>query len=161
MQTNFSEHQVLTQQKSVKWIFRIAFFVYLSGIVIGLAIDKSLFETFIVVCIVTLLLYILFRKLGMKTKVDSTELKVNHPFVGSFSIPITKIASTEKVSFNFPENRRSYHKKFGTLYRMYGSEGVFIKIQDSKPFFIGSQKADELQKVIQHKLKKHNVNEAD
>ncbi|GGE26276.1 hypothetical protein [Psychroflexus planctonicus] len=161
MQTNFSELQVLTQQKSVKWIFRIAFFVHLSGIVIGLAIDKSMFETFIVICIVTLLLYILFRKLGMKTKVDSTELKVNHPFVGSFTIPMSEIASTEKVSLNFPDNRRIYHKKFGTLYRMYGSEGVFIKIQDSKPFFIGSQKADELQKVIQHKLKKHNVNEAD
>lgn len=129
MDVHFTETQNLTQQKLVKWAFGFAFLVYLSGFAIGLAKDKSLFEAHLIIFMVTLLLYFLLQKLRMKTEVDSTELKVNHPFIGSFSIPINQIVSTEKINFNFPNNRRSYHKKFGTLYRMYGNNGLFIQLQ--------------------------------
>lgn len=161
MENYFTEQQALTHQTSVKWIFRINFFVYVVGIIIGFMLDRSLFQAFIVLFIFTLLLYLLLNKLVMKTSLTSTDLKLNHPFVGSFQIPIAEISSIELIRFSFPNNRRSFHKQLGTLYRIYGNEGILVKMKNRNTFFVGSQQVDVLAKEIQHKLKMKDTNQAD
>lgn len=148
-----TEFQAYTDQTYIKWYFRIAYFIYAIGIIIGLIINNYLSDFFLFIFVFTSFLFIILRKIKMKTQVDLTHLKINHPFMGKYKLPLAEIASIEKISFSFPNNRRTFHKKLGALYRMYGNEGVLVKTTNNTSFFLGSQQNKLHYKEIQQKLK--------
>jgi len=154
METTFLESQFLTNQKLVKLIFKTTFVAFVVGAIFGLIQDSSMFEIFTTFFLFTLALYVSFSKIGMKTKVDTTTLYIKHPFVGNMKVILSEIVSVEKTNFKFPPNRKSYHKKFGTLYRMYGNNGLLIKMKNKNSVYLGSQKVENLEDAIQSKLNK-------
>ena len=155
MKKTFVENQNLTEQKSIQRIFGLTFVSYAIGIVFGYYNNKSFYEAFIVLLFVSFGLYILLSKIKMTTKIDSKSLKINHPFLGRLNITISDIASIEQINFRFSNYRRSHHNKFGSLYRVYGKEGISIKTKNNFSFFLGSQKSVELYAFLNHEL---NIN---
>lgn len=142
---NFEEHQRIVHQTSIKWFFRASFAVCSIGIVIGLLKSKSILEVFAIVLMVQLLLYYVFYKQKMTTQLQPTQLTVNHPFIGKYMVDLNEISHVELIiKANIPDNRRTFHAKLGTLYRMYGASGVLVKTKSGLLFFIGSQLAEEL-----------------
>lgn len=159
---NFTEEQSLGYQKSIQWIFRISFVVYTIGIIVGWIKENLLLEVFLIVLAGTVVLYFVILKMKMKTIVTKNHLEINHPFVGNYTLPIVEIESIKLISdANIPSNRRTFHKNLGTLYRMYGNEGILVKMNSKNTFFVGSQQAEILEQQLQHKLKMQRTNQAD
>lgn len=152
MDNQFIEHQSIIHQTSVKWFFRISFAVYSIGIFGGLTYNKTILEVFVILLMVTLLLYYVFYIQKMTTQLHATQLSVNHPFIGKYTVDLNEINHVELIiKANIPDNRRTFHAKRGTLYRMYGTDGVGVKTKSGIKVFIGSQTAEELY----HKLSTH------
>lgn len=143
--TNFVEHQRITDQRFIRWSFRFAWIVYSFGIGVGIIKATSLMEAFVVIFILTLLLYYTLYKLKMTTEIRPSSLLINHPFIGEFSLTFKEIAKVELIkNAKIPNNRRIFHKKFGTMYKMYGYDGILVINSTGRKFFIGSQVAEEL-----------------
>lgn len=155
---DFVEYQSIVDQKSVKWIFRISFVIYFIGIIVGWFKERALSEAFLVILIGTAILYFIFLNMKMKTVITSKHLEINHPFIGRYLIPISKIELIDLITdANLPNNRRTFHSKLGTLYRMFGNEGLLIYTQSGTKFFLGSQRVELLNEKLSQCRKQFTI----
>lgn len=155
---DFIEYQSLVDQKSVKWIFRASFVVYTLGIILGILNEKTLAEAFLVLFAGTVVLYYILLKMNMKTVINTKYLEVNHPFIGRYQLSISEISTIELITkANIPNNRRTYHHKLGTLYRMFGNKGLLIQTQSGEKCFLGSQDVETLNEKLSECRKRFTI----
>lgn len=109
--------------------------------------DRSelIISSFIVLSVV-----LMFAFVKLKTSVDSKGIKVSMiPFV-SKSYAWSEVDNACVLKYNSVNGVGiRLFTKYGRVYRMKGNRGVFVELKNGNKFLIGTQKEEELAKVIE------------
>src|SRR5690554_6746134 len=91
---------------------------------------------------------------AVKTEINRETLSFRFvPFVKR-TIPWKDIESYKVINYGFVGGYGiRLTMKYGTVYNIKGNKGLFVKLKNGKTFIVGTQKPEELEKVIQE-LKK-------
>jgi len=91
----------------------------------------------------------MFLFMGLKTEIDKNEIRMNFfPFVKK-KIKWKEIKNAEIVNYGFVGYGIRLGSKYGTVYNMSGKNGLAIELQNGKKFVIGTQKENELNKIVE------------
>ena len=94
-------------------------------------------------------LVFLFLKLKLVTEIDSNGIQMQYiPFLKR-SYDWEDIDSTEIVSYGFVGYGIRYSFKYGTVYNTSGNIGLAVNLKNGKRFIIGTQRADEIEALIE------------
>ena len=100
--------------------------------------------------IILFLVIVLFVVLNMKTTITQKSIQlVYFPFVWK-TINIDNIASMEVINYGFVGGWGiRLWTSYGTVYNTRGNKGLHIKLKNGKQLVIGTQKPEELEKVVE------------
>jgi hypothetical protein len=99
----------------------------------------------------------LFRLMTLKTKIDKYEIRMNFfPFVKK-RVYWKDIKSAKMVNYGFVGYGIRFGSKYGTVYNMNGKRGLAIELQNGKKFVIGTQKENELNKIVEKVREKQHI----
>jgi hypothetical protein len=91
----------------------------------------------------------LFFLLKLKTEISSTGIKMTFSPFAKMSIPWTDIKSAKIVKYGFVGYGIRFGSSYGTVYNTKGDLGLAIETRSGERFVIGTQKQDELNKLVQ------------
>ena len=105
------------------------------------------FSTFNVVLILGLIW--LFAVMKLKTRIDSEKISMKfYPFVKK-EVKWHDIKKADVIDYGFVGGWGiRLWTKYGTVYNVKGSTGLFIRTKDNKQFLIGTQRTEDLEKVL-------------
>ncbi|WP_367768796.1 hypothetical protein AB3G33_09875 [Flavobacterium sp. WC2421] len=94
-------------------------------------------------------LIVLFYFMRLSTEIDKNEIRMRfYPFVKK-RVSWGEIKSAEVVNYGFVGGWGiRLWTKFGTVYNIKGSKGLAIELLNGKKFLIGTQKENELDKIV-------------
>jgi len=100
--------------------------------------------------IIIFLAIILFAVLRMKTVVTKENIQLTqYPFVWR-TINFSDIDTMKVINYGFVGGWGiRFWTKYGTVYNVRGNKGLHIKLKNGKQFVIGTQKPQELEKVVE------------
>jgi len=100
--------------------------------------------------IIIFLAIILFAVLRMKTVVTKENIQLTqYPFVWR-TINLSDIDTMKVINYGFVGGWGiRFWTKYGTVYNVRGNKGLHIKLKNGKQFVIGTQKPQELEKVVE------------
>ena len=155
MRLNFKETQKFTQ-----WWF----WLFLAPIgllpIIGIYKQLILGEPFgehpmsniglIIFSLLIFLFLLLFFFIRLQTEINKYEVKFKFfPFISKV-FKWSEIKNAEVINYGFVGGWGiRFWTKYGTVYNVKGNEGLFIQLNNGKKLVIGTQKEEELRKVIQ------------
>lgn len=91
---------------------------------------------------------VLFGILRMETEIDSKGIYMEFfPFVKKH-ISWTDIKSLNIVKYGFVGYGIRLGSKYGTVYNTKGNKGLWVQLKNGKTFVIGTQKQNELKRLI-------------
>jgi len=127
-------------------ILAVQFSVFFSSSVeaSGFGFYFSLFNVFLVIGLIWL-----FSVMKLKTRIDKEKIEVKfYPFVRK-EVKWEVIKKAEVIDYGFVGcwGIRLW-TKYGTVYNVKGSKGLFIQTNDNKQFLIGSQRFEDLENLI-------------
>jgi hypothetical protein len=141
MKTKFTEIQKFTQW----WVWLIMALLLLLPVYAFLSggLSDALKSSPIILVI------ILFWMLKLKTRVDLNGVNmVYFPFVSKF-VEWGEIKKVSVIDYGFVGGWGiRLWTKYGTVYNVSGSKGLFIELESGKTFLVGSQKEEELKTVL-------------
>ena len=85
----------------------------------------------------------------LKTKIDSEKISMKfYPFVYK-EVKWKDIKKADVIDYGFVGGWGiRLWTKYGTVYNVKGSTGLFIQTKDNKQFLIGTQRFEDLEKVL-------------
>ena len=88
----------------------------------------------------------------LKTTIDSEKLSMKfYPFIQK-EVKWEDIKKAEVIDYGFVGGWGiRLWTKYGTVYNVKGSKGLFIQTNDNKQFLIGSQRFEDLENLIKAK----------
>lgn len=94
----------------------------------------------------------MFYFMQLKTEINQNEIRMNFfPFVRK-KVNWKEIKKAEVVNYGFVGGWGiRLWTKFGTVYNMKGNKGLAIELTNGKKFLIGTQKENELNKIVEEK----------
>jgi len=111
--------------------------------------DSIVFPPESLVAILILLAVLLFMFfMTMTTKVDEEKIAVKHLFFVKKQWLWQDIASAEIITYGFVGYGIRISLNYGTVYNVKGNQGLLLQLKNGKKRLIGTQKPEELQKVI-------------
>ena len=162
MEIEFQEEQKFTQW----WLWliligvgMIPMFGIYKQLIIGEKFgDKPMSDNgLIIFSIFTLGLLALFWFMSLKTKIDKNEIQMNFfPFVKK-RIKWKDIKSAKIVKYGFVGYGIRLGSEYGTVYNTKGQKGLAIELKTGKKFVIGTQKANELTKIVEKASLQQNL----
>lgn len=147
-----------TQRFSQKWIWIlliVSFIIAMAGAISPFFQNptETEFKTLVVGNIITIsifgLLVLLLYVLKLNTKIKADGIRMQYfPFLKR-KYTWTEIESAEIIDYGFVGGWGiRIYTKYGTVYNVAGSKGLHIKLRNGKSFVIGTQKSEQLEKVI-------------
>ncbi len=99
--------------------------------------------------IIILSVFLLFVVLRMRTVVTKDAIQLTYvPFVNK-TIKLSDIATMKVINYGFVGGWGiRFWTSYGTVYNVRGNKGLYIKLKNGKQLVIGTQKQQELEKVI-------------
>ena len=99
--------------------------------------------------IIILSVFLLFVVLRMRTVVTKDAIQLTYvPFVNK-TIKLSDIATMKVINYGFVGGWGiRFWTSYGTVYNVRGNKGLHIKLKNGKQLVIGTQKQQELEKVI-------------
>ncbi|MEG1026941.1 MAG: hypothetical protein RSF34_20890 [Flavobacterium sp.] len=96
------------------------------------------------------LVIILFVIMQLKTVVSQENIQLTYfPFVWK-TINLTDIDTMKVINYGFVGGWGiRFWTSYGTVYNVRGNKGLHIKLKNGKQFVIGTQKPQELEKVVE------------
>jgi hypothetical protein len=99
----------------------------------------------------------LFRFMKLKTEINKYEIRMSYfPFTKK-RIYWKDIKSAKVVNYGFVGYGIRFGSKFGTVYNMNGKKGLAIELQNGKKFVIGTQKENELNKIVEKAREQQHI----
>ena len=104
----------------------------------------------IIFAICSLFFVFMFYKLQLKTEITCENLSFRFiPFIKR-TISLSEIASMQVINYGFVGGWGiRLLTQYGTVYNVRGNKGLHIKLKNGKQFIIGTQKPQELEKVVE------------
>lgn len=154
MKPLFTESQRFNQW----WIWLIVIFacgvpfiIFVQQIILGKKVgDHPMSDTAVMLSLIIPLIFIvLFYSMQLKTSITREALSFRFvPFVNR-TIPFTEIESFKVINYGFVGGWGiRFTMKYGTVYNIRGNKGLHIKLKNGKQLIIGTQKPEELEKII-------------
>jgi len=155
------------QQKFTQWwlwvLLSIPFWVFLYQIIEN-AVEESvaantdlsisLFARYdywlILLCSLFILVAMFLVK--METVIDSKQISVRHLLFVHSTFKWEDIESAEIIKYGFVGYGIRISVNHGTVYNVKGNQGLFLKLKNGKKRLIGTQRPEELNKVIEKVL---------
>jgi len=109
-------------------------------------------ENWIVLFILIVVLFF-FLFLQMKTNIDADKVVVKHLYFVKKEWKWSEIKSAKIIKYGFVGYGIRLSLNHGTLYNIKGNKGLLIQLKNGKKRLIGTQKPEELAKVISAILK--------
>ncbi len=151
----FTESQKFTQWWI--WLIIIALLI-IPGIGIYLQIfqgvqfgNKPMSDTGLLIYFgATVLFILLFLMMRLKTAISSQEIHLRFvPFVNKHLL-WSEVEKAEVINYGFVGGWGiRWWTSYGTVYNMKGSKGLSLEFKSGKKMVIGTQKAEELKKVVE------------
>lgn len=154
MKILFKEEQKFTQWWL--WLVLLVSFVFPLGIILKEIYDgASLNILFISTPIPVVIL--LFLSMNLKTEISDSIIKMSYfPFLVKKNVKWEEVKTAKVVNYGFVGGWGiRLWTKYGTVYNVRGNKGLAIELNDGKKFLIGTQKPEELQKVIKGLLQEN------
>lgn len=102
-----------------------------------------------VVFLVIYILTILFLALSkLRIVVTNNEITIRHLLFFKKVIRLNDIVNKEMVNYKFVGYGIRLTKKYGTVFNVKGTEGIFLTLTDGNKYLIGTQRPTELFKSI-------------
>ena len=100
--------------------------------------------------IIIFLAIILFAVLRMKTTITQQNIQLTYfPFVWK-TINLSNIKTMKVINYGFVGGWGvRFWTSYGTVYNVRGNKGLHIKLKNGKQLVIGTQKPQELEKVVE------------
>lgn len=99
--------------------------------------------------IVMFSILILFRFSTLKTQINKIEIQIKFiPFITK-KIEWKEVKSAQVISYGFVGYGIRLFTEYGTVYNTKGNMGLALELKNGKKLLVGTQKADELTKVIE------------
>lgn len=102
-----------------------------------------------IILIASVAIAILFFVVKMETKIDSDKIAVRHLFFVKKDFRWEEIASAEIIKYGFVGYGIRISLNHGTVYNVKGNNGLFITLKNGKKRLIGTQKPEEMRKVVE------------
>ena len=102
-----------------------------------------------IILFITLFIALLFLMVRMETKIDSDKIRVKHLFFVKKTFPFEEIKSVELITYGFVGYGIRISLKHGTVYNVKGNKGLFLTLKNGKKYLIGTQRPDEMGKVVE------------
>jgi hypothetical protein len=155
MRFDFKETQKFTQWWF--WLFIVPIgFLPIIGIYKQLILGKPFGEhpmsdTGLIIFSIIIFSFIsLFFFLELKTEINKYEITIKFSPFTNKRYKWNEIKSVELINYGFVGGWGiRLWTKYGTVYNVKGNKGLFIQLQNGKKLLIGTQKEEELRKVIQ------------
>lgn len=152
---NFKETQRFTQWWL--WVILIAFDLFAVYLIYShFVIDKPIGDHplpswgVLLYVVFTFALFALFVTMRLETTINRSGIYINFFPLISKHIPWESIASAEMVDYGFVGGWGiRLGTKYGTVYNVKGNLGLALRLKTGKKLCIGTQKAEELKRVIE------------
>lgn len=155
MKPLFTESQRFTQW----WVWLIVIFacgvpfiIFVQQIILGKTVgDNPMSDSAVILSLLIPVIFILlFYMMQLKTVITRETLSFRLvPFIKR-TIPWKDIKSFKVINYGFVGGYGiRFTMKYGTVYNIKGNKGLFVKLKNGKTMVIGTQKPNELEKVIQ------------
>ena len=160
-------HKILFQEKQKftqwwLWLILLAPFVYFlytlfspmiapsaassGNISVSIAMPTSMWVTLLLLLLILLFMYLI----KMTTVIDAEKIKIKHMLFLEKIFKWEDIESAEIIKYGFVGYGIRISLNHGTVYNVKGNKGLFIKMKNGKKRLIGTQRPEELKKVIQN-----------
>ena len=111
--------------------------------------DKPLSDTGLVAFFfVMVLVILLFWLLRLKTEINTNGIKMRYFLFLTKKLSWKEIHSLELIRYGFVGYGIRYGSKYGVIYNTKGDKGLWVQLKNGKKFVIGTQKVDELKRLI-------------
>ncbi|WP_277631633.1 hypothetical protein [Avrilella dinanensis] len=126
----------------------VPFIVFFQLIISGEAISDNLAIIFSLIIPIACIYLIYITQL--KTEITRESISFQFvPFVKR-SYFLSEIQSVKVINYGFVGGWGiRFTTKYGTVYNIKGNKGLYVHLKDGKTFIIGTQKPEELEKVIE------------
>jgi hypothetical protein len=154
MKTEFKEEQKFTQW----WLWLIltaialipVYGIYkqiIQGEVFG---DKPMSDSGLIVsAIIPFGILVLFWFSKLQTQININEIQIKFiPFITK-KIEWKEVKSAQVISYGFVGYGIRLFTKYGTVYNTKGNKGLALELKNGKKLLLGTQKMEELTKVVQ------------
>jgi|SRR5690606_3810237 len=104
----------------------------------------------VIFAICSLLFVFMFYKMQLKTEITHENLSFRFiPFINR-TISLSEISSMEVINYGFVGGWGiRFATKYGTVYNIKGNKGLYVHLKDGKTFIIGTQKPEQLAKIVE------------
>ncbi len=103
----------------------------------------------------TLSLLLLFWKMRLITEIDNSEIRFSFwPFMNK-KVRWDEIESAKIINYGFVGYGIRLWTKYGTVYNTKGQIGLYIQLTNGNKFIIGTQREDELNRIVGLKISKN------
>lgn len=100
-----------------------------------------------------ILILVLFRMMELRTIVDKKTITVQYSPFFTKHFDIRDIQKASIATYGFVGYGIKISLKYGTIYNVKGNKGLVLLMNSGKKFLIGTQKPQEIQRVIDTLLK--------
>ena len=162
MKIQFKEEQKFTQWWL--WLILIGIAVFpIIGIYKQLSLEQQYvgsvtsYSEIILFSILIVGIIVLFLSMKLTTEIDENEIRMKFfPFVNR-KVSWHEIETIGVVNYGFVGGWGiRLWTAYGTVYNIKGNKGLAIELKDGKRFVIGTQKEEELRKIIENKTDSSN-----
>lgn len=162
MKPLFQESQRFNQW----WLWLIIFFAcsfpfigFVQQIILGKPFgDNPMSNIGLIISLVFSITFMaLFYAIQLKTEITRETISFRFvPFMKR-TYPFNEIESYEVIHYGFVGGWGiRFGTKYGTVYNIKGTKGLFVKLKNGKTFIIGTQKPQELENVIKNIANAHS-----
>jgi len=113
-------------------------------------INSTLDNGLIFAAIIVTIVFLMFIFLKLETSINSEGIKMNFFPFKKKKIKWEEVKNATVLNYGFVGGWGiRLWTKFGTVYNIKGNKGLFIELNNGKKFLIGTQREEELTKVIE------------
>ena len=92
----------------------------------------------------------MFWFLRLKTEIDNNEIRMRFYPLAKKHVQWKDVKNARIVKYEFVGYGIRFGSKFGTIYNTNGNKGLAIELHNGEKFVIGTQKENELKKIVEN-----------
>jgi hypothetical protein len=124
--------------------------------------DKPMSDLGLIVFAICIFAFIaFFWLLKLSTEIDQDEININFFPLSKKQFKWQDVKSAGLVDYGFVGYGIRYGSKYGTVYNTSGRNGLAIELKNGKKYVIGTQKEEELNKLIPTVRERHGISKID
>jgi len=145
----FEEEQSFWQNKIALLVFGVLLVLSILAIMKGISLTQSLYLSAIVSFVI-----LIFWGMLLRTEITQKSIKFGYKYVPFANNELfwSEVQKIELQKYSFVGWGLRYSSSKGTIYNVAGNKGLQITLKTGKKYLLGTQKSDDLKKILEELL---------